>query len=71
MPLRTSPTGPVKWLRSDNQFNHLYPASINKLARGHWTPIEVAWKAASFLAIENGVKILDIGSGVGKFWVKV
>ncbi len=56
-----------KWFATDEQFNQLYPLSIQALARRHWTPLSVARKAASFLAAENNVRILDIGSGVGKF----
>jgi SAM-dependent methyltransferase len=56
-----------KWFSSDEQFNQLYPLSIQALARRHWTPLSVARKAADFLAVGNNVRILDIGSGVGKF----
>ncbi|MGZ8559365.1 MAG: class I SAM-dependent methyltransferase, partial [Chitinophagaceae bacterium] len=56
-----------KWLSSDEQFNQLYPLSIQLLARKHWTPLGVARKVANFLAADNNVRILDIGSGVGKF----
>lgn len=52
---------------SDEQFNQLYPASIQALARRHWTPLAIARQAAQFLATEAGVRILDIGSGAGKF----
>jgi len=52
---------------SDNLFNQVYPTEIQQLARRHWTPVEVAEKAANFLAANDGVKVLDIGSGVGKF----
>ena len=55
------------WFESDNEFNRLYPRRIRKLARRHWTPLFVAQKAAVFLAAESGAKILDIGSGAGKF----
>lgn len=55
------------WFRSDEQFNEVYPLSIQTLARRHWTPLGVARKAANFLAAESGVRVLDIGSGVGKF----
>lgn len=41
--------------------------SIQKLAAQHWTPVVTARKAARFLANRDHVKILDIGSGVGKF----
>ena len=60
-------TNIVNPLRSDYEFNQLYPPSIQALARKHWTPLLVAKKAAEFLAAEKNVRILDIGSGVGKF----
>lgn len=56
-----------KWFNSDIQFNQIYPLPIQLLAQRHWTPLAVARKAAQFLAMENNVRILDIGSGVGKF----
>jgi len=56
-----------KWFSSDEQFNQLYPLSVQMLARRHWTPLNVAIRAANFLAAERGVRILDIGSGAGKF----
>ena len=56
-----------KWFSSESQFHLLYPASLHALARSHWTPLIVAQKAANFLAAENGARILDIGSGIGKF----
>jgi SAM-dependent methyltransferase len=56
-----------KWFYSDTEFNTLYPLSIQALARYHWTPLSIAQKAATFLAGEGNVSILDIGSGVGKF----
>jgi SAM-dependent methyltransferase len=34
----------------------------------HWTPVDIAQKAAYFLAIPN-TRVLDIGSGVGKFCI--
>ncbi|HEY9343072.1 MAG TPA: methyltransferase domain-containing protein [Hanamia sp.] len=55
------------WFSSDILFNSLYPDSIQSLAQKHWTPLEVAKKAADFLAVSHEVKILDIGSGSGKF----
>src|SRR4051812_35462444 len=56
-----------KWFSSDIEFNRLYPLPIQNLAKRHWTPLDIARKAACFLAAENNVTILDIGSGVGKF----
>ncbi|MBC7937606.1 MAG: methyltransferase domain-containing protein [Rhizobacter sp.] len=58
-----------KWFSSDEKFHLLYPASIQSLATKHWTPLNVARKAARFLAAEKNVRILDIGSGVGKFCI--
>lgn len=57
----------AKWFESDSIFDSLYPSNIQALAKKHWTPIDVAKTAADFLAIEPNTKILDIGSGVGKF----
>lgn len=45
----------------------MYPADIIALAGKHWTPLAVARMAADFLAAEKKARILDIGSGVGKF----
>lgn len=67
MPLIEKKLHAEKWFNSDEQFNLLYPFSIQAMARKHWTPLSVARKSANFLAAENNVRILDIGSGVGKF----
>jgi hypothetical protein len=56
-----------KWFSCDEQFNQLYPPSIQVLAKRHWTPLGIARKVAGFLAEEDDTRILDIGSGVGKF----
>lgn len=55
------------WYRSDAAFDWLYPERVQLLSARHWTPIDVAKKAARFLAARPGCKVLDIGSGVGKF----
>lgn len=57
----------VDYLSSDLKFNLLYPKSVRLLAQRHWTPVRIARWAAEFLGREPGSKILDIGSGVGKF----
>lgn len=67
MPLLKKRIHAEKWFNSDEQFDCLYPSCIKLLTQRHWTPLNVAKKAARFLAAENDVKILDIGSGVGKF----
>ncbi len=51
----------------DKLFNTLYPLSIKKLSEHHWTPVEVAKLAIDYLVDKPKCKVLDIGSGVGKF----
>lgn len=55
------------WFASDKIFNSLYPKRIQEVAEKHWTPLAVAEKAAAFLAASPDAKVLDIGSGSGKF----
>jgi SAM-dependent methyltransferase len=55
------------WFASDKIFNSLYPKPIQEVAEKHWTQLEVARKSAAFLAISPDIKVLDIGSGSGKF----
>ena len=52
---------------SNEAFDALYPPGIIALANRHWTPVAVARMAAQYLVSRPGEKILDIGSGVGKF----
>jgi hypothetical protein len=55
------------WFNSDERFNDLFSQETRALARRHWTPVAIARKAARFLATQKNARILDIGSGVGKF----
>ena len=55
------------WFSNDTRMHHLYPEPIQLLARLHWTPLRIAKLASQFLASHDGARILDIGSGVGKF----
>jgi SAM-dependent methyltransferase len=50
---------------NDAAFDWMYPEHFQSL-RQHWTPLAIARKAAEFLA-EPGARVLDIGSGTGKF----
>ncbi len=52
---------------SDETFNALYPEAIRVVANRHWTPVDIAVKSAAFLNTHAGARILDIGSGAGKF----
>ncbi|MDP9080449.1 MAG: methyltransferase [Bacteroidota bacterium] len=51
---------------NDAAFDWLYPEHFQLLSLKHWTPLAIGWKAAEFLA-EPGARVLDIGSGIGKF----
>jgi SAM-dependent methyltransferase len=55
------------WFSTDEKLNKLYPESIQLLADKHWTPLQIVQLVAPFLVTHPGVKVLDIGSGVGKF----
>ena len=52
---------------TDEEFDAFYPMKMRKLSATHWTPVAVVRKAASFLVDVPGTKVLDLGSGMGKF----
>lgn len=54
--------------RKDTAFDELYPEHIQALSQMHWTSVDIAKKAGNFLAVPNA-RVLDIGSGVGKFCI--
>jgi len=52
----------------DRVFDAVFPESIRRASSVHWTPVEVALRAAQLLT--QGVAspvLLDVGAGVGKF----
>jgi SAM-dependent methyltransferase len=51
----------------DAAFDRLYSAPIRARSAQFWTPVAVALRAAQLFARQNVVKVLDVGSGVGKF----
>lgn len=51
----------------DEKFDLIYPPEIRGLSSLHWTPVAVAAEAAKLLITTSGLRVLDIGSGVGKF----
>ncbi|HEV9037774.1 MAG TPA: methyltransferase domain-containing protein [Puia sp.] len=55
------------FFESEENFRQLYPRPVQQLDAMHWSPLSVIEKAAAFLAANKGAKILDIGSGSGKF----
>lgn len=58
---------PTNYYANDDIFDTLLPKRQQQLSKIHWTPLHIAKKAASFLAQTPGIKVIDIGSGVGKF----
>src|SRR5438093_750487 len=55
------------WFSTDARLHKLYPESIRSLARMHWSPLYIIQKVIPYLAPNDTVKVLDIGSGVGTF----
>jgi predicted RNA methylase len=54
---------------SDFQFDQVYSAEIRNLSRIHWTPVEVAIRAAELLVADENTRVLDVGAGSGKFCI--
>jgi SAM-dependent methyltransferase len=62
----------VKHLRdgaavADRDFDEVFPKWARVPSKVHWTPVEVAVRAAGWLAEREGTRVLDVGSGAGKF----
>jgi len=51
----------------DKEFDQIFPPKIRSLSERHWTPVLVAKIASNFLCQDDNQRIVDIGSGVGKF----
>ncbi|MES2763322.1 MAG: hypothetical protein V4677_14005 [Bacteroidota bacterium] len=62
-------TKTYKYELTEIGFNNLLPHALKQATQAFFTPIEVAEVAAGWLTENNEQKILDIGSGVGKFCV--
>jgi SAM-dependent methyltransferase len=54
---------------SDIAFDALLPPVTRAKARAHWTPIAVARRVALRFAERGATRVLDVGSGPGKFCV--
>lgn len=52
---------------ADHDFDSIYSDRMRIVSEFHFTPVEVAKTAAQFLAARPGTKVLDVGSGAGKF----
>lgn len=51
----------------DEEFDTMYSTAFKKISEFHFTPVKVAQVAAQFLVNRPGTRVLDIGSGAGKF----
>jgi SAM-dependent methyltransferase len=67
MPFVPDTTSPRSYFAEEAFFRGLYPLPMQQLDALHWSPLQVVYQAVQFLAREESVKILDIGSGIGKF----
>jgi SAM-dependent methyltransferase len=56
-------------LTSDLHFDEVYEERIRLLSEQHWTPVAVAARAATLLTQVGATRILDVGSGAGKFCI--
>ncbi|HVW27406.1 MAG TPA: methyltransferase domain-containing protein [Polyangiaceae bacterium] len=54
---------------SDPDFDRLYPEKIQVASWRFWTPIHVAYRAAEVLESLGAARVLDVGSGPGKFCI--
>jgi SAM-dependent methyltransferase len=52
---------------SDGDWDLAYPWKFGELSKIHWSPISVVRRAAALLSRGSKTRILDVGSGVGKF----
>lgn len=52
---------------SDFRFDQIFPPSVRRLSSTHWTPVDVASHAAKLLVTSPKTRVLDVGSGCGKF----
>ena len=52
---------------SDARFDRLLPPDLVRLAGLHFTPVEVAVRAAAWLTAAGATQVADLGAGVGKF----
>lgn len=51
----------------DASFDQIYPPAIREFSPRHWTPIKAAVRALEMLEVDAKTRVLDVGSGAGKF----
>jgi SAM-dependent methyltransferase len=63
------PVSPSDRSSPDAEFDSFYEDKIRDLSRQHWTPVQIASRAARLLTQAGATRVLDVGSGVGKFCI--
>jgi hypothetical protein len=53
----------------DAEFDEVLPVAARKLSSAFWSPVAVARRAAELLVQGASTRVLDVGSGVGKFCI--
>lgn len=53
----------------DSDFDEVYPLDVREVSSSFWTPVSVAVRAAELLVCGKADRVLDVGSGVGKFCI--
>ncbi|HEX4418740.1 MAG TPA: class I SAM-dependent methyltransferase [Kofleriaceae bacterium] len=51
---------------SDDELDAVFPDELRSRSLLHWTPVDIALRAAALLAPSPASRVLDIGAGVGK-----
>src|SRR5258708_18721865 len=54
---------------SDSDFDQVYPRAAREVSSAFWTPVSVALRVARLLVQGSPTRVLDVGSGVGKFCI--
>lgn len=58
------------WAVSDRAFDAaLYPADFRDRSSTFWTPVHVALRVTELLVASRATRVLDVGSGAGKFCI--
>ncbi len=52
---------------SDHRFDKLYPPEVRVHSKVHFTPVKVALRVRDWIGLDPGLRVLDVGSGCGKF----
>jgi hypothetical protein len=58
-----------RWTVADREFDELIAPELRHMSRVHWTPLEIAVRAATLLCPAPHMKVLDVGSGIGKLCI--